>query len=74
MYLNNVIIVISHIGETYAEDERSQARRGGYDPATYQWVGSYFTVFTYILYLLSQKTINEQLCDFDAMQSIHILY
>ena len=41
MCLNNVFIVISHIGETYAEDERSQARRGGYDPATYQWVGSY---------------------------------
>ena len=36
MCLNNVFLVISHIGETYSKDERSQARRGGYDPATYQ--------------------------------------
>ena len=34
--INNVYIVVSHIGETYSEDERSQARLGGYDPSTYQ--------------------------------------
>ena len=34
--INNVYIVVSHIGETYAEDERSQSRLGGYDPSTYQ--------------------------------------
>ena len=32
----NVKLVVSHIGETFLEDERSQARLGGYDPATYQ--------------------------------------
>ena len=39
---NNVFIVVSHIGETYPEDERSQARHGGYDPSTYQCVGFCF--------------------------------
>ena len=74
MYLNNVFIVISHIGETYAEDERSQARRGGYDPATYQWVGSYLPYLPIYDIYFPRKTLNELLCDFDAMQSIHILY
>ena len=32
----NVFIVISHIGDTYPEDERSHSRQGGYDPSTYQ--------------------------------------
>ena len=45
----NVIIVVSHIGETYPEDERSQARHGGYDPSTYQLMGFWFSVYTYIL-------------------------
>ena len=36
VHLINVYIVVSHIGETYAEDERSQARLGGYDPSTFQ--------------------------------------
>ena len=35
-FKNNVFIVVSHIGETYPEDEHSQARHGGYDPSTYQ--------------------------------------
>ena len=26
-------VVVSHIGETYPEDEHSQARLGGYDPS-----------------------------------------
>ena len=29
-------VITSHIGETYPEDERSQSRHGGYDPATDQ--------------------------------------
>ena len=33
--LINYILVISHIGETYPEDVRGQARLGGYDPTTY---------------------------------------
>ncbi|KAM2086276.1 hypothetical protein ACFX1R_023828 [Malus domestica] len=28
--------VVSHIGDTYPEDERIQGRHGGYDPSTYQ--------------------------------------
>ena len=32
----NVKLVVSHIGEMFPEDERSQARLRGYDPATYQ--------------------------------------
>ena len=35
-FKNNVYIVVSHIGEMYVEDERSQAKLGGYDPSTYQ--------------------------------------
>ena len=35
-FKNNVYIVVSHLGETYAEDVRSQARLGGYDPSIYQ--------------------------------------
>ena len=46
--INNVYIVVSHIGETYAEDERSQARLGGYDPSTYQWVGICFYIYMYM--------------------------
>ena len=42
-------IVVSHIGETYSEDEHIQGRQGGYDPATYQWVGIAFYIYTYIL-------------------------
>ena len=53
--LNNVFLVISHIGETYSEDERSQARRGGYDPATYQWVGSFFVKPIYILWFFPES-------------------
>ena len=34
--INNVYIVVSHIGETYPEDERGQARLEGYDPSTYK--------------------------------------
>ena len=67
--LNNVYSVTSHIGEAYLEDERSQARRGGYDPAIYQWVGSLFSVHTYIYCYFSQKMI------WDAMQvSIYFNY
>ena len=33
--LINYILVISHIGETYPEEVRGQARLGGYDPTTY---------------------------------------
>ena len=43
-----VYLVIFHIGEAYPEDKRSHAGRGGYDPAIYQWVGSLFSVHTYI--------------------------
>ena len=32
----NVFIVISHIGDTYPEDEHAHSRQGGYDPSTYQ--------------------------------------
>ena len=32
----NVFIVVSHIGDTYPEDERGHSRQGGYDPSTYQ--------------------------------------
>ena len=32
----NVFIVVSHLGDTYPEDECAHARQGGYDPSTYQ--------------------------------------
>ena len=50
----NVFIVVSHIGETYPEDDRIQGRHGGYDPSTYQWVGSFVFVLP-IYYCFSQK-------------------
>ena len=50
----NVFIVVSHIGDVYPEDERIQGRHGGYDPSTYQWVGSFVFVLP-IYYCFSQK-------------------
>ena len=41
-YRINIKLVISLIGEAYPEDERGQARLGGYDATTYQWVGFCF--------------------------------
>ena len=32
----DVFIVVSHIGDTYPEDERGHSRQGGYDLSTYQ--------------------------------------
>ena len=55
--LNNVYLVTSYIGKAYPEDESSQARRGGYDPAIYQWVGSLFSVHTDIYCYFSRKWI-----------------
>ena len=40
--LINYTLVILDIGETYPEDVRGQARLGGYNPATYLWVGTLF--------------------------------
>ena len=51
----NVFIVVSHIGDTYPEDECGHSRQGGYDPSTYQWVGFWFSVYTYILILFPES-------------------
>ena len=68
----NVFVVVSHIGESYPEDERGHSRQGGYDPSTYQWVGFWFSVYTYI-HLYSQKLIKNGYL-FYAMHYIIVVY
>ena len=58
--LINDCAVISHIGETHPEDERNHARHGGYDPATYQWVGNFFVKPIYILWFSQNQFLNEK--------------
>ena len=57
----NVFIVVSHIGDTYPEDERGHSRQGGYDPSTFQWVGFWFSVYTYILIFFPESDLKRLL-------------
>ena len=60
--INNVKLVVSHIEESYPEDEHGQARLGGYDPSTYQWVGIlvflYIYIYIYMPCVFPEKSFN----------------
>ena len=73
--INNIKIVVSHIGETFPEDEHSQARLGGYDSSTYQWVGFWFSIYIYIYICLvfSHKTYYNGFMFWNAMPNVFIL-
>ena len=69
----NVFIVVSHIGETYPEDERGHPRQGGYDPSTYQWVGFWFSVYTYILMFFPESEMKRLYVYMSCIMFAHLI-